>query len=142
MLKTPEGDPNTPSQSGEEQTLSTSLRVKAKMMNIPFTTFCRNEKKAAKKRIELKLGTDGFLWSRFSPRALWSKIPPKLLEELREWITKHQDVHQYPLFRDMMNWIKDDGSKQKIEKLLITISIRELQNDIIRSPEYVGLRHV
>lgn len=48
MLKNPEGDPNTPSQSGEKQILSTSLRVKANMMNIPFTTFRRNEKKSAK----------------------------------------------------------------------------------------------
>ena len=49
MVQTPDGDPNTPSPSRGRPKANTSSRAKARLLNIPFTTFCRNEKKAAKK---------------------------------------------------------------------------------------------
>ena len=41
-----------------------------------------------------------------------------------------------------MLWVKDDGSKGPIEKLLITISIVELHNDMVRPESDGGLRGV
>ena len=42
----------------------------------------------------------------------------------------------------MLLWVKDDGSKEPIAKLLITISIVELHNDMIRPKSEGGLRGV
>ena len=42
MVETPDGDPNTPSPSRERPKAKTSLQAKARLMNLPFTTFSRN----------------------------------------------------------------------------------------------------
>ena len=84
MVQAPDGDPNTPSPSRERRKANTSLRAKAILVNQPFTTFIRNEKRASKKRLDLKLGKDGVLWSSLCPRAKWSKMLPQLLADLRE----------------------------------------------------------
>ena len=90
----------------------------------------------------MKLGTDGFLWSRVSPRARWSKIQYGLLEELWKWIPNHPDVHPSPLCRNMLTWKKDDGCMQKIVKLFIAISIVQLHNDMICPESEGGLKGV
>ena len=92
MVETPDGDPNTLSPLRERPKVNTSLRARARLLNVSFTTFCRNEKKAAKKRLELKVGKDGVLWSSVCPRAKWSKILPQVLDDLRKWIIAHPDV--------------------------------------------------
>ena len=48
MVETPDGDPNTPSPSRERPKANTSLRAKARLMNLPWSTFSRNKKRAAK----------------------------------------------------------------------------------------------
>ena len=90
----------------------------------------------------MKLGKDDVLWSSVCPRAKWSKIPPQLLNDLRNWIIAHPDVLQSPLRKDILMWVKDDGSKEPIAKLLITISIVELHNDMIRPESEGGLKGV
>ena len=90
----------------------------------------------------MKLGNDGFLCSRVCPRARWSKISDDLLEELWKWIIAHPDVHQSPLSKDMLIWKKDDGTMEKIEKLVIAISIVELHNDMIHPRSEEGLKGV
>ena len=90
----------------------------------------------------MRKGADGALLSRVSSRSKWINIPPYSLLELLKWITNHPDVHQYPLYRDMMTWIKDDGKKEKLGKLLINISIRALHKDLMRSPKEDGIRCV
>ena len=49
MTQTPDGNPNTPSPSRERVKAKTSLRLKARLMKVAWTTFRRNEKKATKK---------------------------------------------------------------------------------------------
>ena len=61
MVETPDGDPNTPSPSRERPKAKTSLRAKARLMNLPWSTFSRNKKRAAKKRLELKINKNGFM---------------------------------------------------------------------------------
>ena len=90
----------------------------------------------------MKLGADGVLWSSVTPRARWSKVPPQLLENLRKWIINHPDVHRSPLYKDMLIWKQPCGTTQKIEKLLITISIVELHNDMIKPEADGGLKGV
>ena len=58
------------------------------------------------------------------------------------WIIAHPDVLQSPLRKDILMWVKDDGSKEPIAKLLITISIVELHNDMIRPESEGGLKGV
>ena len=61
MVETPDGDPNTPSPSRERPKAKTSLRAKARLLNLPWSTFSRNKKRAAKKRLELKINKNGFM---------------------------------------------------------------------------------
>ena len=131
MVETPDGDPNTPSTSRERPKAKTSLRAKAQLFGIPLTTYIRNNKIAKKKRLELKLNKNGVLWSSVTKRSKWSKIPSELRSRLQEWITNHPDVVNSPLYRDMLWRKKEDGTREKIPKLLITISIRQLHNDML-----------
>ena len=108
-------------------------------MNLPVTTFSRNKKRAAKKRLELKLNKNGVLWSSVTKRNKYSKFPSKLRSRLQEWITNHPDVMNSPLYGDMLWRKKEDGTREKIHKLLITISIRQLHNDMLESPQNGGL---
>ena len=48
MTETPDGDQNTPSPLRERPKANTSSRARARLLNISFTTFCRNEKKLQK----------------------------------------------------------------------------------------------
>ena len=48
MVETPDGDPNTPSPSRERPKAKTSLQAKARLMNLPWSTFSRNKKRPAK----------------------------------------------------------------------------------------------
>lgn len=59
-----------------------------------------------------------------------------------KWIPNHPDVHRSPLYRDILTWGKEDGSTQKIAKLLIAISIVQLHNDMIRPESEGGLKGV
>ena len=63
LVETPDGDPNTPSPSRERPKAKASLRAKARLMNLPWSTFSRNKKRSAKKRLELKLNKNAVLWS-------------------------------------------------------------------------------
>ena len=90
----------------------------------------------------MKLSKDGVLWSSVTERSKWSKIPSELRSSLKDWITNHPDVVNSPLYRDMLWWKKEDGTKEKIPKLLITIPIRQLHNDMIEPPENGGLEGV
>lgn len=75
MPQTPETNPHTPTQQGiSQEKTSTSLREKAKIMNIPWITFLRHEKKASQNGLDLKLGADGVLWPSVGPRERWNKI--------------------------------------------------------------------
>ena len=83
MVETPDGDQNSTTSSRERGKENSSARTKARILRIAWSTFRRNEKKAAEKRLDLKLGKDDVLWSSVTPRATWSKIPPQLLNDLR-----------------------------------------------------------
>ena len=87
----------------------------------------------------MKLNKNGVLWSSVTKRSKWSKIPSELRSRLQEWITNHPDVVNSPLYRDMLWRKKEDGTREKIPKLLITISIRQLHNDMLEYPQNGGL---
>ena len=134
---TPVTTPNVQTQPQERQNKSkVSKRAKAQLFVIPLTTYIRKGKIAAKKWLDLKLNK---IWSSVTKRNRWSKIPFELRSRLQEWITNHPDGVNSPLYRDMLWRKKEDGTREKIPKLLITISTQQLHNDMLESHKNGGL---
>lgn len=87
----------------------------------------------------MKKGTDALLWSSVGSKKKYSNISQELLSQLHSWIPQNPNIYTYPLYRDMLWWEKEDGTRDRISKILITISIREIRNQMIKPAEEGGL---
>jgi len=64
----------------------------------------------------------------------WTKVDSDLRDAVHEWIRKHPMVIESPILNDMVR-IPDpqDNTKTiKTSKLLLSISVRELHNDMVK----------
>ena len=70
----------------------------------------------------------------------YSKVSPSLRKKVVDWILKHPNVVQSPICNDKV-FVKNrsTGEKEKVTKLLLECSVRELHNDLI-SPPPTGLK--
>ena len=78
-------------------------------------------------------------WSSVSTRRTFSKISSALKERLHNWILCHSHVMKSPYCQDTLLWRKKDGSIERVPKILISVSIRELHNDMLTHPSEGGL---
>jgi hypothetical protein len=64
----------------------------------------------------------------------------EIREKLNEWILAHPHVIPSPITNDtLLIGDRNTGVTTRVPKLLIEISIRELHNDLLESPESGGL---
>ena len=66
-------------------------------------------------------------------------------KETVDWIMKNSNLRQYPINHDTLLIADADTKvKRRVPKLLLECSMRQLQNELIASPDYgglVGARH-
>ena len=79
-------------------------------------------------------------WVMKKNKSGYSKISPDLCDKVVEWIKKHPHVVHSPISNDKV-YVKNPttGEKEKVTKLLLECSVRELHNDLI-SPPPTGLK--
>ena len=57
-----------------------------------------------------------------------------------EWITKNSNVYESPISRDnLLITDAESGVKTRVPKLLLGFSMRQFHNELIASPDDVGL---
>ena len=70
-----------------------------------------------------------------------SKINKKIKRNLYTWITRHPQVFQSPISNDCLKVVLDDQTEhQLVPKLLLQVSVRELNNSLVSDPTDVGLK--
>ena len=68
------------------------------------------------------------------------KVRKELIQKLFEWIMKNSNVHEFPIAGDtLLITDAEYGVKRRVPKLLLKCSMRQLNNEIIASPDDVGL---
>ena len=69
------------------------------------------------------------------------KINKKIIESLYHWILHYPQVVQYPIENDCL-YVSIDGNSEKklMPNLLLQVSVRELHNGMVSSPEEGGLK--
>ena len=75
---------------------------------------------------------ENLIWSALPPRRKYSKVSEEVKDGLKKWIINHPSVTESPLMNDTLI-IKDKEKKKiRVPKLLLSISVRELHNQMIR----------
>ena len=101
--------------------------------------------KATKRRCILTNAEKDTTWSIISQRGSYNTIQHSLNQTLFEWIIRHPHVISSPIPRDtvLVKVRQGDGSivKERVGKLLLEISVRELHQDLIKAPP-IGLSEV
>ena len=79
-------------------------------------------------------------WS-IKPRIVRTKKISKVLrKETVDWIIKFSNVRRSPITRDTLLIADSDTKvKRRVPKLLLECSMRQLHNELIASPDDVGL---
>jgi hypothetical protein len=100
-----------------------------------------------KKKLGAKCGT--LMPERYNPKVKWSILPrtlrpKKVSDELRaqvvEWILKNSNVCQSPIVNDtLLIRNTETGDKQRVPKLLLECSMRQLHNELLAPPNDGGL---
>ena len=90
---------------------------------------------AAGKRAKLTEREEGISWSQVRRRRGHSKITPEIRVLLHEWVLSHPRVVNSPIANEtLLVKDRDTGKKERVGKLLLEITIRELHNDLIELP--------
>jgi hypothetical protein len=111
-----------------------------KLLGMNYSSGWRFLRNGTTKRQLLTQGESNVSWSRVKARKGFSKIMPEIREKLNQWILGHPQVIQSPITIDTLLLPgRETGVVMCVPKLLIEISIRELHNDLIESPESGGL---
>jgi hypothetical protein len=110
-----------------------------------------NRSRSTAYRWKTKLGAKRgkLLSERYNPKVKWSILPrtlrpKKVSDTLRalvvEWILKNSNVRQSPIVNDSL-LIKNNetGQKERVPKLLLECSMRQLHNELLASPQDGGL---
>ena len=70
-----------------------------------------------------------------------SKINEQIKRNLYTWIIRNPQVVQSPISNDCLKVMLDDHTEpQLVPKLLLQLSVRELQNILVSDPNYGGLK--
>ena len=94
---------------------------------------------AKSKRKAIKSGTRP--WAKKKKRKVNSKINHQISKSLYNWIMRHPQVLQPPLFNDCLK-VKIYGHTrpQIFPKHLLQVSIRELHNSLVSDSDYGGFK--
>ena len=126
------------SSPSKEPGTTPSLNARARALSddsgIGFSTAKRLLSNAAAKRAKLTEGAEGVSWSDVAKRRGHSKwkITEGVRMALHDWILSHPRVVQSPIASDtLLVRNAETGKKERVGKLLLEISVRELHNDLI-----------
>jgi hypothetical protein len=108
-------------------------------MGIPVSTGYRLMANAEKKRRRLSENIDSVSWSNVQSRKGYSKVSPEVRSKFLEWFMNHPNVVESPIVNETI-FVKNivTGQKERVNKLLLQISIRELHNDMLLPPDQGG----
>jgi hypothetical protein len=108
-------------------------------MGIPVSTGYRLMANAEKKRRRLSENIDSVSWSNVQSRKGYSKVSPEVRSKFLEWFMNHPNVVESPIVNETI-LVKNivTGQKERVNKLLLQISIRELHNDMLLPPDQGG----
>ena len=101
-----------------------------------------NNKKASTKRGHLiaQVKNTSVKWSIKPCIVRTKKISKALRKEIVDWIMKNSNMRQSPMIRDTLLIADADTKvKRRVPKLLLECSMRQLNNELIDSPDYGGL---
>jgi hypothetical protein len=109
-------------------------------IGIPVSTGYRLMANAEKKRRLLSENTvDSVSWANVQSRKGYSKVSPEIRSKFLEWFMAHPYVVESPISNETVlvhNLLT--GAKERVNKLLLQISIRELHNDMLLPPDQGG----
>jgi hypothetical protein len=102
-------------------------------MGIPVSTGYRLMVNAEKKRRRLSENIDsGVSWSNVQSRKGYSKVSPEIRSKFLKWFMNHPNVIESPITNEtILVHNLATGEKERVNKLLLQISIRELHNDML-----------
>ena len=118
-------------------------REVARALGMPLTTYQYILKSVVDKRIALEYRDRNTVFSQVVKSKGWTKVDLALRNAVHDWIRKHPMVVESPIMNDMVR-IPDPNDETKTirtSKLLLSISVRELHNDMLellavaKSPE-------
>ena len=70
-----------------------------------------------------------------------SKINEQIKRNLYTWIKRHPQVVQSPISNDCLKFVLDNQTEpQLVPKLLLQVSVRELNNSLVSDPNDGGLK--
>ena len=116
-----------------------SGRAQARSVGLPTSTASRMLKAAKAKRAKLTAREERISWSQVEARRGHSKITTEVRAKLHEWVLNHPRVVQSPIANDTLFVLNEEtGKKERVGKLLLEISVRELHNNLIALPVDAG----
>ena len=129
----------SPSNSNDhEVSNSDMLRLVCKNTSIPERTVRRLLHSAKKRRSILTKKEKDTTWSIIKHRNNYSTQQSSLYRALFEWVINHPHVISSPISRDTVLVTvpnpNGEGTKERVGKLLLEISVRELHQDLISPP--------
>ena len=106
--------------------------------SIPDRTVRRLVKKAEFQRLTLTKREKGTTWSIITHRKGYNTKQSSLNASLFEWVLNHPHVIASPIYKDtvIVNVPNGNGefTKERVGKLLLEISVRELHDDMMKDP--------
>ena len=119
---------------------SKSLCLFTKIFDVNKRIAKRRVGSAKSKRRVMKFGNS--LWNNKTKRKDHSKINDHIKRNLYAWITRHPQVGQSTIFIYCLKVMFDDQIKpQLFTKLLLQVSIIELNNSLVSDPSDGGLKY-
>ena len=118
---------------------SKSLCLFTNIINVKNKTAKRRVGAAKSKLRAMKVGNR--LWTNRTKRKGRSKINELIKHNIYAWITRHPQVCQSPISNDCLKVIFDDQTEpQLVPKLLLQVSVRELNNSLVSYPNDGGFK--
>ena len=112
------------------------------LLGCSLSTAYRRLDQAASTREHLKanINNNQVNWSQKPPILRSKKVSNELRQQVVEWILKNNHVRESPIARDTLLISHTSSTiKQRVPKLLLECSMRQLHNELIASPEDGGL---
>ena len=128
-----------PSKPVKKPSARKSLCLFTTILDVKPTTTKRHFVAAKSRRKSMKVCNS--LWTKKSKRKGHSKINEQIKRNLYTWITCHTQVVQSPISNDFIKVLLDDQTEpQLVPKLLLQVSIREINNSLVSNPNYGGIK--
>jgi hypothetical protein len=126
-----------------DKTSGVSMRSRGEAIGLVGASGHRQLKQASGKRKRLTRKEEGLMWSQVAKRKGHSKVTPEIRKKLFQWFLDCEYIIPSPIANDTLLVSNPDrNEKERVSKLLLEITMRELHNLLISSPDEGGLEKV